>query len=491
MFSDIFNNPEIIRNIRYRLRPKTIILTLVLTIASILFIAILVMGQYGPSMEKSMNLFRIYAWLSTSVGFLYGILLTQTSIIGERDKKTYDFLFMTPLSDRVIAIGKLLGSTVHMWLILFIMMFFLFFTGLGAWANGLKLVIFFLTLILGALASASLGLLISVSINKTASALVGFVIILIIYFSTLSFAIGIPGHLSYLRFYGLLNPASVILDIGNKYVKGTDNIISFFSSEINAGWMTIFLYAWLVFWMMRAVIRKIRNLHGAYLTQIEALIFFVVFEILLVGFQWEYIRDTYDFWQSLATYLLTNGIILLIISCGLTLNREEYFSYARGKSMNTPYRLLGKNAPAHLLFLILCLIMTAGLFVMLYVRPADIPISLLALQTGVLIATIGIFYLLVQLLKTVFIYSGPVVSIITLALFLTLPPVVVGVFDMREICYIYCSPIAYIYFLTGELSHPEFWFLPVLLGALLVIMLVVFIFRHNAIKKIVRHRLEI
>jgi len=283
MLNDIFNNPEILRNFRYRLRPKTIILTSILTVALLSFIALLVLAPEHRSFnttERWQTLFLIYAWSILSIGCLYAISLTHTSIIGEKDKKTYDYLFMTPISDRTIAIGKLIGSTVRLWFIVAIVSVFLLISGLAGKVDGVKLITFFFILFIGLLACAALGLLISVSVNKMTSSIVGIVIVLGIYFFSLAVIQIGKNDQPYLKFFSLLTPFSVVSDITSsmRYVR-SENIISFLGFHINGAWMTIFLYAWLIYWMMRAVTRKIRNLQGVYLTQIEAILFFAVFEI--------------------------------------------------------------------------------------------------------------------------------------------------------------------------------------------------------------------
>ena len=53
MLNDIFNNPEILRNFRYRLRPKTIILTSILTVALLSFIALLVLAPEHRSFNTT------------------------------------------------------------------------------------------------------------------------------------------------------------------------------------------------------------------------------------------------------------------------------------------------------------------------------------------------------------------------------------------------------------------------------------------------------
>lgn len=519
MLSDIFNNPEIIRNIRYRLRPKTIILTIILTMALLLLIARLVLAIENLSFtntERWGTLFLIYAWSALSIGCIYAVFLTHTSVIGEKDKKTYDYLFMTPLSNRTIAIGKLIGSTVHLWFIIAIIGIFLLISGLAGEVNGVKLITFFLILITGLLACAALGLLVSVSINKMISSIVGIVIILGIYFSSIAFVQLGKGDVPYLKFYSLLTPFSVVSDITSSmrtsHFEHFENIISFFGFNINGGWMTIFLYAWLIYWMMRAVTRKIRNLQGVYLTQIETIIFFAVFEILLMGFQWEYIKIERYFWPSLITYLLTNSFIFLALSSGLSINRNNYFAYVRGKVTNAPFKLLGGRTPPHLLHIILFLIFIIGIFIMtpttltgsnpILIEPEDgetfiSPMTLIIwLYIWVIIASISIFYILTQILKTIFIRSGTLISFLISASAFFIPVIVIGVFRLGDQYERRWNQISYITethtsFVKHDFGSVDLLFHPILLAVILAIMLCLFIWRHYTIKRIIRHRMNL
>ncbi|MFH1226919.1 MAG: ABC transporter permease [Planctomycetota bacterium] len=507
MIKDIFTNPEVIRNARYRLRPKTVWLTIFITAAFLILVAIMAFNPLRDNAHESWrNLFVAYAWIATVTGFFYGVSLTTMSVMGEKDKKTYDFMFMTPLSDSAISIGKLIGSSLHMWLILAIMTLFLLVSGLGGEIAPVKMLVFYLALILGSLLCAACGMLVSVSITRTTSSLVGVLIVLGVCVISSGLGMGSREYDGYLQFYGLLSPVPIIMDISEELSRWYDpNIISFFNRNINAGLLTIAIYAWLIFWIMRAVIRKVRNLQGVYFTELEALIIFVVFEVLMAGFQWKYMSNPYGkhFWDSLATYLITNGIFLAVFSCGLTLSREDYFSYVRQGILKTPAEALRKLSPPHILYIILCLTMIGGLL-MIPFRTDNL--LLVGLEIWVLIAAVSIFYLLVQFLRTILVYAGPVVAIIISAAALGLPPIFLAAFGVPDKYFVWFNPIAYItqihwflfrlgtdyyyHYRNKPFTNTDLWFLPVLLAVMLAMMLVFFIVRHNQIKRTIRHRMK-
>jgi len=499
MFQDIFSNPEIVRNARHRLRPKTVIMTIVITTVFLIFVAFLALGPHNRVDYKSWHaLFIAYAWISTLAGFFYGISLTTTSIIGEKDKKTYDFMFMTPMTDWQIAIGKLLGSTLHLWVILAIMMPLLGLSGFAGQVETVRMFIFYLVLILGSLFCAAAGLLVSVSITRMTSSFAGVIIVLLIAYAGGMFAEA-GRYVPYLNFYGLLSPISTIRDITDQFETSSysfKNSISFFGAEFNGGWFTIFLYVWLTFWIMRAVIRKIRNLQGVYLTKVEAFIFFIVMETLLVGFQWEYLRSGEGkFWPSLATYLITNGMLITLLSCGLTLSREGYFSYVRQRLAGAPLKPGDKRTPPHVLHIALCLIVALG-FVAAQAKatfPApDITIALL--EIFVLVAGISIFYILLQYLKTIFVTAGPLVAFIITGAVLAIPPIFIAAFDLPGKYHTYFNPLAYITnvpYLRVDFTNTDLWVHPVILGVVLIGMIIMFVLRHSAIKRIIRHRMEL
>lgn len=481
------------------------VLTIIITTVFLVFIMLMALGPRGEEAKQKewQTLFIAYAWISTLVGFFYGISLTTSSVIGEKDKKTYDFMFMTPLTDRTIAIGKLLGSSLHLWLILAIILPFLVISGISGNITPVKVIVFCLVLMLGSLLCAACGMFISVSITKMTSSLIGVIIVLGGYVFSGMLGIAFQQSEPHLEFFGLLSPVLIIFDISNEFTRWPKDfgIISFFNNDIYNGWFTIFIYIWLTFWIMRAVIRKIRNLQGRYFTQSEALIIFVVFEILLVGFQWEPISNYECFWYSLATYLLTNGILLVALSCGLTLSRDDYFSYVRQRILKTPPGLLRKQSPPHVLHIILYLIMIGGLLVMPFHTDN---ILLVWLEIWVLIATVSIFYLLAQFLKTILVYAGTVVAFVISGAALGIPPIFLAAFGISDTYFIWFNPIAYIaethwfssrhlmeYYSGKPFSDTDLWFHPILLAVILIIMLVLFIFRHIKIKHIIRRRMEL
>jgi hypothetical protein len=390
-----------------------------------------------------------------------------------------------------------------MWLILATMLPYLFFSGILGQVDTIRLTLFFPILILGALFSASLGLLISVSITKMASGFSGvFILIILGGFSAMFASWGQHGE-DYFKFLGSLSPVPTLWHIQDefgtsRYYHGLfkDNI-SFFGKEIAGGWLTIFIFTWLTYWIMRAVIRRVRNLQGVFLTQIETLIFFIVFEIFMVGCQWEYLQYGYNhFNASFAVYLLTNGFLLIILSLGLTLSRENYFSYIRNRLSNQPYKLLGKQSPAHFLLVLLSAILIIGFIVMCsYQQPLVNWLSI-----WVLIATVSIFYLLVQWLKTILLYSGPAISVVIFGVLLGIPPIVIAIFKLPDIFYAYLNPIAYIIemkwyydkdWLSWAWPRYSLWIHPILISGILLIMLCLFIWRHYAIERIVQHRMEL
>jgi ABC-type transport system involved in multi-copper enzyme maturation permease subunit len=494
MFKDIFNNPEIIRNVRYRLRLMSVIITVSLTYFLALFVifVVIVPSSHTPYPERFHGLFLFYAWITILIGCLYGVSATTPSIINEKDKKTYDFMFMTPLSDRTIAVGKLLGSTIHMWFLIALLTPFLLISGLLGKVDILALIFFYLILLVSTLLSATIGMLISVSVGKTTSGFAGVIAIIIIYFASASF-IGLRKEAPHLEFFSLVNPSRILIDItGGK--EPFKDIISFFGNDINAAYLTIGLYIWFIFWIMRAVIRRIRNLQGVLFTPIEAIIFFTVFEFLILGFQWKYMRTTEYFWPSFAIYLSVNIMLLLLLIPGITLSKENYFAYVRGRAESQRYKLMDRRRPAHLLFGLLCTIMVIGLLIITEATTLECTATPLViwLQTWVVIAMILSIYLIVQMSKTILTNYGSFASLIIIILSLSLPPIVIGTFKIPEEYYMHLNPIAY---LIGApnlwASGIYLWIHPIVITAVLLLMILLFTLRHFQIWQVIQRRMKL
>ncbi|MBI4833564.1 MAG: ABC transporter permease [Planctomycetes bacterium] len=441
----------------------------------------------------------IYAVFALLIGFIYGAASTASCVVGEKDKNTYDLLFLTPLSDKSLTIGKLIGSTAHAWFLLLLILPFILISGLAGHVDGIRLISFHLVLISGTLFFASLGLLISISVKKPSEATGGAVISVIIIIIMSSAFLDIKET----RFLSALSPIPLMREIGEEFSRANYyrslyiNEASFFGLSTNGALFTILLYLYLTYWAIIAVARKIRNPAGIYLSKLQAIIFFLIFEMFMVGAIWKYsqlplmdnVRYEYTFNAVLYAYTFTNIVLLFALIFGLTLSYDDYFAYVRANAEKRPYKLFHQRTPSHLLVLICLVIMIAGFIVA--VRSFSLQQSLV-LHLVVALETVAIFYLVMQLFKTLMKNYGAIVSFILLIIANGIPPLVIAVFDLPARYHLYLNPIAYLAQIDDYVfkSNTEYFTLPIILGVLLIGMSMLFIKRHYTIKEIVVRRMQ-
>jgi len=499
MLKNAWNNPELERNIIYRLRPRNIILTSLLTVAFCGFVVIIVMMRrsnydysYDFSRDNGLNLFLFYVGTSLFFGYFYSYIAASRSVIGEKSRKTYDFLFMAPMSDTQVTIGKLLGSTIHMWFILGILTPFIAFAAVRSYAS-VSLAGFFVfygILLSGCILAASIGLLLSSGLSPKSSFIssgstIGLVIIAFVAFM-MGFSSSDAGIIS------IFFPTAFIARY-NQYSYDT-SLTDFFGTPIDKGLLTIALYAWLSLWIIKAVIRRIRNPSGTYLNPWEALILFVGLGLFLLGIHWnKYIQESYE-WDIISFSLIFNGIVIAVIMLLLTLNKESYLDYLRNRLMNRPVRFMSYQSPPHMLFFFLSIIFLLDIGGIMFSGISSWSFILAALLASwVMIAFLYSFCLLVQLAKTIFIYSGSLIAILVAGTGLSLPPIAIGVLNLPDKYNIYSNPVSYIIEMQNSYyvwSGFEYLALPFGLTVLMVAMLAVFAWRHYQLKGAVARRMK-
>ncbi|MEW6026687.1 MAG: ABC transporter permease subunit [Planctomycetota bacterium] len=498
MVKEAFDNPEIERNLLYRLRPKTFILTLIFTAAFCAFMLLVTFLNnhsyyYGYYNDNGLELFQFYTAFALMLGYSYALLAAAFSIIREKTNKTYDFLYMVPMSDAKITVGKLIGSTIHMWFILGIVTPFITFAAVRSYTPiGLyNFFLFYLILISGCVLCASIGLLFSVGVAPKSSLIVvsGNIIVLGSALAGLIAGFARTGN----QFIAILTPTTFLERFDQPSALTTAD---FFGFSIDNGILTVILYAWFSFWIIRAVIRRVRNPYGTYLKPLEALGFFAGLEVLLAGTHWNTFALHSRLWESFSFYLLFNGLVLLMMILLMTVPRDTYLDYVRGILTKKPSGFMDIKSPPHILMLLLCLILLIGFYGITNSRGLSLNYATDAyLSIWILVVFLYIFYLLVQLCKTFFIYSGFFAAVLIICAASIIPMIIIGVFRMPEKYILYFNPIIYIVEMHSNYYHYryyrdfDYFGPPVALTVVLAVMLVIFILRHYQIENKVARRM--
>lgn len=111
----LVNDPLLIKEIRTRMRARTVVvveLLYIIGICGIVFLGFLVAGarESSPGWEMGASLFSTITYMQAIIMFFVSPLVAASAISGEKEQKTFDSLCVTPLSVRRLVLTKLLAA---------------------------------------------------------------------------------------------------------------------------------------------------------------------------------------------------------------------------------------------------------------------------------------------------------------------------------------------------------------------------------------------
>ncbi|MGA8223346.1 MAG: hypothetical protein WB780_16990 [Candidatus Acidiferrales bacterium] len=263
----VFNNPELLRNVRIQLRPKRMLMAASITAILSLIILPALWSNVGATGRTGWGeQFLITVIVVQGIAILLGggIACLQ-SISREKELNTFDYQRITRLSPLELTVGKLLGAPAMAYFIA-ISLVPAELVGLAnsTWRAG-DLVDIWILLLFGALAFHSFNLMISMLLKRTPST---GIVLLFLFFA------GMPG----------LSWMTILFARGN-HVAAASQVIKFYGVSLPSTPFFSFLYASYAAWFILALERNIKRDPAAYelLTPLQALGFAGWQNVLFIG----------------------------------------------------------------------------------------------------------------------------------------------------------------------------------------------------------------
>ncbi len=346
----ILENPEFIRHSRTAFRKQKLISGTNLYFFSLFILYTLIyFTMLSPNREFSLTDYAKAIYVINMgiiyIGYFYiGSYLTSNSLSIEKEKGTFDFIRMTTIERKVLAIGKLLGGSIFIsYLIALNMIPISIFAFLGEIQLTHFLMVSINLLVYG-LMFHTMGLFSAVTSKKVSSAnSLSLAIPLLYTIVSLSF----PGRTSN-PFYSLFAPL-------NTKIAESENL-SFFGVYLPAYLLIASMIIVLVYWLMKGIIKKLDSETNHIFTRSEGIKIFLIIQFFFAGFGIEsiYKGETSVFVFYFYFFLAINTFISVLLSP----SRDDSIIYINRKDKNESFKGLFNSKSSSSKFLILLNLLT-------------------------------------------------------------------------------------------------------------------------------------
>ena len=308
----IFENPELIKFVKTNFRyPKAI------SMASLYVVALLSLYfiQYILLKKIDQNYFKLVYVTTVGIEFLMSFYISTYLVTNayaqEKEKGTLDFIRMTTIDRRVLALGKLLGPGIFQSFLILVTLPIVILSAILGNIPLMHFVIVHFHLVIYTIAFNTLGLLFAISSPKPASA--GALSIGATLGIPLIFNIFVNGKEEN-PFFNLFN----IMKNSSEYITRS---IGFYNFTLPSALLTFFIISYLVFWFMKAIVRKLDDDNNKPLTKKQTLIFWTGLQFILTGIFWSKIELSGG--TLLMIFSIFNFISISLISAILTPNFDD------------------------------------------------------------------------------------------------------------------------------------------------------------------------
>jgi hypothetical protein len=357
----IFENPEIIRykNVSFR-KNKAISLTSIYLLMLTIVYSIIYFSFTASSDFESASFFKVLYSVTMAIQYIsvfyIGTYFVVTSMFQERDKETFDFLRMSTIDRKVLAVGKLLGPNIFIYFLVLIMTPFIFlFSILG----DVPLYNFFgsyLNIFIFGILYHSIGLFLGTTLTNTKSN------------SPAGLAIGVPIFSNFMTAFSsssYINPFYNVFAIFSKNLK-TNPYIVFYSYPFPDFIIMFLIISFIVFWCMLFIVRKMDYDQNKIMTKKQSLAFVSSFQFILLGLTWNLFLSQ----VSVAIYLFMtiNLLVQLLIIINLTPDKDDTIVFLNKDKNNLNSIFDSKSSISSLIslnsiiILIFCLLGSIGDF---------------------------------------------------------------------------------------------------------------------------------
>lgn len=434
----IFENPELIRHVRVAFRQQRVIsFTALYAVSLVIFYTLMYFLMSSSNRDFSLSEYSSVMYV-INMGIIYlahfyiGSYLTAHSLANEKEKGTFDFLRMTTIERKVLAIGKLFGGPIFQ---SYLILLNLLIVASLAYFGGIPLSHFAMVLVnlfVYGLMFHTISLFCAVSTNKISSA------------NSLSLAIPmlygivsltLPGRSSN-PFYSLFIPLS-------PRIETTENL-NFFGIYLPAYLLIASMILCLVYWLMKGIIRKLDSETNHLFTRKEGIKLFLLIQFFYAGFSFNslYKGDIDLVYGYFIFFLLINSFLAILLSP----SKEDsiIFINKTDEDKDTKNFLNSKSPVFSYFFLFstitLLISLVYNLFVLYFGKAGDfyltIYLSLLTTLFGLIYTQIFYYF------NLIYSKNSSTISFIVIALSM-LAPIPLGLFSKA-----YISSKADIFFLN-------------------------------------------
>lgn len=409
----IFENPEIVRYFRLSFRyPKYI----GLTVSYFAFLFIVYFIIYLALNKLSDTYFTLIYVLTIGwefvMAFYISTYFTSNSFSLEKEKNTLDFIRMSTVDRKAIAIGKLLGPSIFIWFLILLTTPIVFAAFSFTNVPFSHFLIVHIHMFIYSIAFNTIGLFSAVVAPKKSQASgAGIAIAMIM---TL-----VAGTLIRNREE---NPFYNLFVVMQNKIEYNINFLDFFGFSLPSFVVILVFIGFFVYWFLHSLIRKIDNELSKPFTKKESIVFFTLFQVLILGVLWNQIQFGRS--EFIMALMMFNFVVVSFLSAILTPTFDDTVTFINkkqdyAKSLLDPK---GKNNFLILILSIIALVFTLIIAIKssLYLNTSQFFINFTI--TSIVFILFNYFYSqLMYLCNIIFIKNANTMSAILIAIALFIP----------------------------------------------------------------------
>jgi len=319
LFKQYFiQNPEIIRHIRINFRfPRFLTFTLVyllglLSIYGFLYFSMNFDGSFVRE-DFAKVCYVITVGIEYLMYFYIAAYFSAHSIAQEKEKGTFDFLRLSIIDKKVLAVGKLFGAPIFLSFLILVSLPFVFFF---AYLGQIPLINLFtvnLNLLIYGIFFHTLGLFCAIVAEKSTSAnALALALPVIFTFNTLAFSVRTS------------NPFYVLFSTLRK-TPGESPLTIFYGFNVYSFLVMGGVIVYLTAWCLLALIRKLESENNKILSKRQSLFFLLFSELILLGFLWDRLVSGVP--EVLLIFYIISLVLVILLIAVLNTSREDYFIY--------------------------------------------------------------------------------------------------------------------------------------------------------------------
>lgn len=340
----ILDNPEIFRYLKTSFRyPRAagLIFAYFIALFCLYFLQYLVMGSLSEKFFQVV--YTSTVGIEFIMSFYIATYLISNSFAQEKDKDTLNFLRMSTVDRKVIALGKLFGPRLLIDLLILMTLPLVLIASFFAGIPLIHLIVVNIHLIIYSVAFNTVGLFFAVSSPKVSAAnTAGIGVSIVVTFLGVSLIRNAEENPFY-NLFKIMDPKSTYsLSFGD-----------FYSLTMPSFIITLIVIAYFVYWFMKSLIRKIDNEMNKPFTKKEAIIFILFLQFIIDGILWN--KISFSVKELLSFLFIPNFILISFISAILTPTFDDTLTFIN-KKQDSVSNILDPQSKTNFLVMVLNII---------------------------------------------------------------------------------------------------------------------------------------